>query len=112
MAETWWSTVLAEMKSCSAIWALVCPSRSGRVRRADGGSGPAGLNACRTVSNEQFDTHANLPNIVELESRTGFSDSGFCMDVPGASKTPGLQLQLFDRNGSLAQRWVVGFTSS
>lgn len=72
---------------------------------------PMGLNSCRTVSNEQFDAHATLPNVTELESRIGFSDTGFCVDVPGASTTAGLQLQLFSCNGTLAQRWVIGFAS-
>ena len=72
---------------------------------------PMGLNACRTVSNEQYDTHVTLPNVTVLESRIGFHDTGFCVDVPGASSAPGLQMQLFGCNGTLAQRWVVGFAS-
>jgi Ricin-type beta-trefoil lectin domain-like len=72
---------------------------------------PMGLNTCRTVSNEQFDAHASLPNVTELESKIGFSDTGFCLDVPGASTAAGLQVQLFTCNGTLAQRWVVGFAS-
>ncbi|MEY9855775.1 hypothetical protein ABH935_001379 [Catenulispora sp. GAS73] len=70
---------------------------------------PMGLDTCRTVSNEEFDAHATLPNVTELESKIGFSDTGFCMDVPGASTATGLQLQLFNCNGTLAQRWVIGF---
>lgn len=70
---------------------------------------PMGLNVCRTVSNEEFDTSAPLPNVVQIESRIGFTDTGFCVDVPGASTTVGLQMQLFSCNGTLAQRWVVGF---
>jgi len=70
---------------------------------------PMGLDTCRTVSNEEFDAHTTLPNVSVLESKIHFSDTGFCMDVPGASTTPGLQLQLFNCNGTLAQRWVVGF---
>jgi hypothetical protein len=70
---------------------------------------PMGLDTCRTVSNEEFDAHTTLPNVAELESKIGFSDTGFCMDVPGATTNTGVQLQLFSCNGTLAQRWVVGF---
>lgn len=72
---------------------------------------PMGVDTCRKVSNEQFDTHASLPNVTELESKIGFSDTGFCVDVPGATTNPGVQLQLFTCNGTLAQRWVLGFAS-
>ena len=70
---------------------------------------PMGLNTCRTVSNEEFNAGATLPNVVSLESREGFTDTGFCLDVPGGAATDGLQMQLFQCNGTLAQRWVVGF---
>ncbi|MEZ0110492.1 hypothetical protein ABH920_004507 [Catenulispora sp. EB89] len=70
---------------------------------------PMGLDTCRNVSNEEFDAHTTLPNVSVLESKIGFSDTGFCMDVPGASTNTGLQLQLFNCNGTLAQRWVIGF---
>ena len=76
--------------------------------KAENGA-PMGLNTCRTVSNEEFDAHTTLPNVAELESKIGFSDTGFCMDVPGATTNPGVQLQLFTCNGTLAQRWVIGF---
>ena len=34
--------------------------------------------------------------------------TGFCLDVPGAQITPGLQLQTWRCNGTLAQQfWVV-----
>jgi hypothetical protein len=34
--------------------------------------------------------------------------TGFCLDVPGAQTTPGLQLQTWRCNGTLAQQfWVV-----
>jgi hypothetical protein len=72
---------------------------------------PMGVDTCRKVSNEQFDTHTTLPDVTVLESKIGFSDTGFCVDVPGATSTPGVQLQLFTCNGTLAQRWVVGFAS-
>ena len=70
---------------------------------------PMGLDTCHPSSNEEFDAHTSLPNVTVLESKIHFSDTGFCLDVPGASTTPGLQLDLFSCNGSLAQRWVVGF---
>ncbi|MGH3624283.1 MAG: RICIN domain-containing protein [Sciscionella sp.] len=70
---------------------------------------PMGLSACRNVSNEEFNTHTSLPDVVSLESRIGFRNTGFCIDVPGGRADNGLQMQLFRCNGSLAQRWVVGF---
>jgi hypothetical protein len=76
--------------------------------KAENGA-PIGLDTCRTVSNEEFDAHTTLPNVVELESKIGFKDTGFCLDVPGATTTAGLQVQLFTCNGTLAQRWVIGF---
>ena len=44
---------------------------------------PMGLNTCRTVSNEQFNTHSTLPGFVTLESESGFTNTGFCVDIPG-----------------------------
>lgn len=74
-----------------------------------GNGDPMGLNTCRDVSNEEFNAGTSLPNVVSLESRSGFRDTGFCLDVPGGAATDGLQMQLFRCNGTLAQRWVVGF---
>jgi len=35
------------------------------------------------------------------------TNSGRCLDVPGATTTPGTALQIFDCNGSAAQQWVL-----
>lgn len=70
---------------------------------------PMGLQRCRNASGQQFNSRASLPNVVTLESRFGFRDTGFCLDVPESSTTPGVQMQIFECNGTLAQRWVVGF---
>ncbi|GAA2047134.1 hypothetical protein GCM10009839_60050 [Catenulispora yoronensis] len=75
--------------------------------KAENGA-PIGLDTCRVVSNERFDTNT-LPNVTAVESRIGWKDNGFCLDVPGASSQPGLQMQLWGCNGTLAQRWVIGF---
>jgi hypothetical protein len=64
---------------------------------------------CKHISNEEFNTRASLPNVVALETRVGFNDNGFCIDVPGGQATDGLAMQVFRCNGTLAQRWVVGF---
>jgi hypothetical protein len=64
---------------------------------------------CKPISNEEFNTGASLPNVVILEARVGFRDTGFCVDVPGAQNTRGLAMQIYRCNGTLAQRWVVGF---
>ena len=75
--------------------------------KAENGA-PFGLDTCRVVSNEWFGA-APLPNVTAVQSLIGWGKTGFCMDVPGASGTPGLQIQLWNCNGTLAQRWVIGF---
>jgi hypothetical protein len=64
---------------------------------------------CVPISNEEWNTGAALPNVVTLMSRVGFRDTNYCIDVPGAQATDGLAMQLYRCNGTLAQRWVVGF---
>jgi hypothetical protein len=68
-----------------------------------------GLNNCRDVSNEEFNTGRSLPDIAPLESRTGFKDTHFCIDVPGGQTADGLQMELRPCNGTLLQRWIIGF---
>lgn len=71
---------------------------------------PMGLNDCRTVSNEEFNTHRSSTGFVSLESRSGFTNTGFCVDIPGGSGAPyGQQLVLFGCNGSQSQSWHVVF---
>ncbi|MGA5300550.1 RICIN domain-containing protein [Nucisporomicrobium flavum] len=64
---------------------------------------------CVPISNEEYNTGASLPNVVKIESRVHFTDTGFCVDVPGATTQPNTAMQIFRCNGTLAQRWVVGF---
>lgn len=66
---------------------------------------------CVPISNEEFNTNTALPEVVILESRVGFRDTGFCIDVPGAQAIEGLAMQIWRCNGTLAQRWVVGFSA-
>jgi ricin-type beta-trefoil lectin protein len=61
------------------------------------------------ISNQQYNTGATLPAVVSIESRVGFRDTGFCVDVPGQNSTPGLGMQLWKCNKTLAQLWVTGF---
>lgn len=75
--------------------------------KAENGA-PFGLSACRSVSNERFFTNL-LPSVTTVESLIGGKRTGLCLDVPGASGAPGLQMQLWGCNGTLAQRWVIGF---
>lgn len=75
--------------------------------KAENGA-PIGLDTCRSVSNERFDT-SPLPNVTIMQSMIGGRDNGFCVDVPGASTQEGLQVQLWGCNGTLAQRWIIGF---
>lgn len=60
-------------------------------------------------SNQQYYAGATLPAVVSLESRVGFKDTGYCVDVPGGSSTPGLAVQLYTCNNTLAQIWAAGF---
>jgi hypothetical protein len=64
---------------------------------------------CKRISNEEFNTNVDLPNVTILETRVGFHDNGFCVDVPGGQSTVGLPMQIFQCNGTPAQRWVIGF---
>jgi hypothetical protein len=65
---------------------------------------------CNFSSSNQFNTNQSLPGFrVILESRIGFQDNGFCVDVPGAQAIDGLALQMWECNGSDAQRWTIGF---
>ena len=66
---------------------------------------PMGLNTCRTVSNEQFDTYTSLPsNFTVRESKIGLRDTGFCVENPGGA---GVQLVLFECDGARQERWEV-----
>ena len=68
-------------------------------------------NQCAPISNDQFKSSRSLPDVVALESRVGFRDTGFCVDVPGNDTTRRLAMQLFRCNGTDAQKWLVGFAS-
>ena len=61
------------------------------------------------VSNAQWKSSAVLPDVVTLRTRVRNVDNNFCLAVPGGSSAEGLAMQLSTCNGSLAQRWVVGF---
>jgi len=64
---------------------------------------------CKRISNEEFNTQVDLPNVTFLESRVHFKDTGFCVDVPGGRAVVGAAMQIWVCNGTPAQRWVVGF---
>ena len=50
---------------------------------------------------------STFPDVQPLQTRVSGS-TGFCLDVPGAQTTPGLQLQTWRCNGTLAQQfWVA-----
>ena len=69
---------------------------------------PILLVQCVTVSNEEFNPGQKLPGVVKLMSRAGNRDTNFCVDVPGAQNLPGLAMQLWGCNGSVAQIFTVG----
>jgi hypothetical protein len=64
---------------------------------------------CKRISNEEFNTGIRLPAVTKIESRVGFTNTGFCVDVPGGESTEGRAMQLFQCNGTPAQVWVIGF---
>jgi hypothetical protein len=80
------------------LWAWDGARNNGRVL----------LDDCNGASNSEFNTSATLPSVVRLESRVGFRDTGFCVDVPQGQHTPGVRVQIFRCNGQFAQRWAVG----
>lgn len=64
---------------------------------------------CKRISNEEFNTGTPLPAVTKIESRVGFTNTGFCVDVPGGESTEGRAMQIFRCNGTPAQVWVIGF---
>jgi hypothetical protein len=79
------------------------------------GNGPANglpilLKVCRNVTDLNWTQHQVITveglNSFTMESRLAGS-TGFCLDVPGASGTIGLALQLYRCNGTVAQIWGI-----
>lgn len=64
---------------------------------------------CVPISNEEFNTGRSLPAVTKIESRVHFTDTGYCVDVPGNQAVPGLAMQIYRCNGTPAQVWVIGF---
>lgn len=62
----------------------------------------------RTASNAQWVATGAVPGNVVLRTWVGRTTNNFCLDVPGASGSPGLAVQLFTCNGTLAQSWRIG----
>ncbi|MFL6145065.1 MAG: RICIN domain-containing protein [Labedaea sp.] len=67
--------------------------------------------SCAGISNEEFNTGARLPGLVKLETRVGFRDTGFCVDIPNDDPTEDKAMQIFRCNGTTAQQWLVGFVN-
>jgi hypothetical protein len=65
---------------------------------------------CVRVSNEEWNTGLTLPrHSVQIQSRAGNRDNGFCVDVPGGDFTIGLAVRMWTCNGTGAQLFDVGF---
>ena len=47
--------------------------------------------------------------MTKIESRVHYTDTGYCVDVPGNQAVPGLAMQIYRCNGTPAQVWVIGF---
>jgi Ricin-type beta-trefoil lectin domain len=62
-----------------------------------------------TVSDAEWNAGARLPQVVTLRSLLHGADNNFCLDVPGGRADLGSVIQVWACNGTLAQRWVVGF---
>ena len=68
--------------------------------------GPDVPAAHRRAADEVYRCHGRLP--IQTRVTQPRQASGFCLDVPGARTTPGLQLQTWRCNGTLAQQfWVA-----
>lgn len=101
-----WTAVCAD-SSCGSFHYI--NRGSGRCLRARGPNGPAlGLQImlwdCNSISDLNWVSRfSSMPKWFSLESRLANSH-GYCLDVPGAQTgTPGLALQLWTCNGTIAQ---------
>lgn len=65
------------------------------------------VNTCANISNDQWNTGIGLPNTAKIESRTGFRDTGWCIDTTVSFPQPGLPVLLFGCNDGLDQGWLI-----
>jgi hypothetical protein len=65
---------------------------------------------CASISNQTWDTGVTLtgrPTVVTVKSRVSGTTS-HCLDVPGGQvSTPGLPMQIWGCNGTIAQNWLL-----
>jgi hypothetical protein len=59
---------------------------------------------CDTISNERWSRPSFPAGMLPIRSQVA-GTNGYCLDVPGASPEPGLQMQIYTCNGSTAQAW-------
>lgn len=63
---------------------------------------------CAWVSNEEWNTGRTLPAAaVQIQSRAGFRDTGFCVDVPGGVFTIGIAVRSWVCNHTGAQLFDI-----
>lgn len=60
---------------------------------------------CTAVSNEVWTLSSTPPDVMTIRSKAGGRVSSFCVDAAPDRVT----VQMFGCNGTLAQRWLVGF---
>jgi Ricin-type beta-trefoil lectin domain len=60
---------------------------------------------CSGVTNETWKSSSAPPDVVTLMSRAGRKDTGFCINA----SSDGQHVQMHICDGTLAQRWVIGF---
>lgn len=64
----------------------------------------------RSNSDQEFNTKVDLPAVTIIESRTGFTNTGICVDIPYNSTQVGLAAVLFLCSGTPQQSFVIGFS--
>jgi hypothetical protein len=64
---------------------------------------------CTTVSNEKWKPSGTPPDVVSIQSYAGNRNTNLCVEAENASTAAGARTWIQTCNGSLAQRWIVGF---
>jgi hypothetical protein len=73
---------------------------------ADNGT-PVQQWTCNNISNENWEPGEDIADTIPpLFSRVSDTRS-HCLDMPGALPTPGLAMQIYRCNGTVAQQWWI-----
>ncbi len=87
----------------NSLSGLCLDARGGAANRT-----PVQQWTCNGISNERWEPgpSSGSDDIPPLFSRVSGTRS-YCLDVPGAQPAPGLAMQIYRCNGSIAQIWVT-----